>query len=358
MDKEIVKEGFNKINNIPMVFIMGKERSGSTLLQTLLDGHPNIIAPPESEFIVLLYPRFGKIKKWTEQDIHNFIHELYKEPWMAKIWHIDRKHITLILLSIKDEANYATICKAVYFCMRNGKQDILLISDKNPLYILFISTLLKIFPEAKFIHLVRDPRDNINSHLKSFKVTNLRFLAFKWLAYAKLPEKVKTQMPERFYTLLYESLVETPEGSMKKLCDFLSISFDEKMLHNLFPERVKAYSNQQLLMDRVEQIHSNLLMPINTSNIGKWKKDMSPENSKIIEKITGDFAAKTFHYQINSNPGPIGLVLQIKIVKSRIIYYSWQSFTRIKYKKYWFNRLYTKLNILIGREKEVFGEID
>ena len=95
MDAEITKEEFKKIKKIPMVFIMGKERSGTTLLQTLLDAHPNIVAPPESEFIVLLYPRFGKIKKWTKKKIYDFLEELYQEPWITKIWCINRTYLTL-----------------------------------------------------------------------------------------------------------------------------------------------------------------------------------------------------------------------------------------------------------------------
>ena len=194
-----------------MVFVMGKERSGTTLLQTFLDGHPNIVAPPESEFVALLYPRFGKIKRWTEKDIYNFIEELYKEPWITKIWRIDRKLLTSILLSIKDEADYSSICKVIYYCMRGEKQNILLIADKNPIYILLINTLSTIFPEAKFIHLVREPRDNVSSHLNSFKVNNVRFVSMKWLAYNTILNKAQMRFPGKFHTLLYENMVTEPE---------------------------------------------------------------------------------------------------------------------------------------------------
>jgi len=357
MNAEITKEEFTTIKKIPMVFIMGKERSGTTLLQTFLGGHPNIVAPPESEFILLLYPRFGKIKKWTEKNIREFIDELYKEPWITKIWRIDRSFLTSVLLSIREGADYASICKVIYYCTRNSKENIVWISDKNPIYILFIKTLLKIFPEAKFIHLIREPRDNVNSHLKSFKVNNVKFVAMKWVAYNTILMKAKIVIPEKFHTVRYEDLVESPAVKMKEICKFLNIDFNDRMVHNAFPENLKAFNNQQLILERAKQIHVNLLQPVNTSNIGKWKNDMSLYNIKLVEKIAGNFAAKNFNYVMEEGSNGTSIGMKIQIIKSRIIYYCWQFFTRMKYKSYWFNRAYTNFNILIGRETRVFGKV-
>ncbi len=57
------QQELNKIRNLPMVFIVGCGRSGTTLLQSLLNSHPNIVATPECFFIVMLYPHFSQIKK-------------------------------------------------------------------------------------------------------------------------------------------------------------------------------------------------------------------------------------------------------------------------------------------------------
>jgi hypothetical protein len=356
MDNTLTQQEFNKIKNTPMVFIMGKERSGTTLLQTFLDTNPSIVGPPESEFIVLLYSRFGKIRKWSEKDIYNFIEELYKEPWITKIWRIDRKLLTDMLISIKDVADYASICKVIYYCMRRDKENILWISDKNPMYVIFINTLLKIFPEAKFIHLIRDPRDNVNSHLNSFKVKNVRFLSMRWLYYNIFLNEVKMRVPGKFHTLLYESMVENPELEMKKICAFLNIPFSGEMVKNTFPERLKSFTGQKLIHDRVLDIHANLLKPVNTSNIGKWRTEMSRERIEIVESITGAFAAKNYGYRINAESKPI-YINKIKNLNSRVVYYCWQLFTQIRYNNYRFNRLYTKFNILIGRETRVFGKV-
>jgi Sulfotransferase family len=356
MNDVITIEEFNMIKKIPMVFILGKERSGTTLLQNLLGNHPNVIGPPECDFILFLYPRFGKIKKWTEKDIHHFIEELFKEQWISKVWRIDKDKLTSILLSIKETVDYASICRVIYYCMRNNKENILLMSDKNPIYVLLIPTILKIFPDAKFIHLIREPRDNVNSHLKSFKVKNVRFQAQKWLAYSAILQRSKRKMPEKCYTLLYENLVEHPEVSMRRLCEFLLISYDDKMIQNPVAERLENSGIEPLLVESAKIIHANLLKPVNTTNIGKWKTGMSNENIEVVEKITGAFAAKNFNYLFEKGYGKISIATNTKILKTKIIYYCWQFFTRIKYKSYWFNTLYTNVNLYFGRETRVFGK--
>src|ERR1700677_3706000 len=115
MQNTISIEELDKIRKIPMAFILGKGRSGTSLLQNMMDAHPAIIGPPESKFVVLLYPLFSHIKKWKESDILLFVDSLYIEPLFATLWHIDRKELTEKLLSIKDFADYSLLCKIVYY---------------------------------------------------------------------------------------------------------------------------------------------------------------------------------------------------------------------------------------------------
>ncbi|NQU34666.1 MAG: sulfotransferase [Bacteroidetes bacterium] len=50
-----------QLNKIPFFFVVGRPRSGTTLLRTLFDAHPNVSFPPECQFIINLYPKYGKI---------------------------------------------------------------------------------------------------------------------------------------------------------------------------------------------------------------------------------------------------------------------------------------------------------
>ncbi len=53
-----------KVRDIPMFFILGRPRTGSTLLRTLFDAHPNVIIPQEWPMLLLLHFQFGKVKCW------------------------------------------------------------------------------------------------------------------------------------------------------------------------------------------------------------------------------------------------------------------------------------------------------
>ena len=56
---EVNQVDISRVEAVPMNFVIGKERSGTTLLQVMLNAHPNIVAPPESRFIIMFYFKYG-----------------------------------------------------------------------------------------------------------------------------------------------------------------------------------------------------------------------------------------------------------------------------------------------------------
>jgi protein-tyrosine sulfotransferase len=336
------------VKNIPMLFILGKGRSGTSLLQNLLDTHPSIIGGPESKFAVVFYPRFAHIKKWKESDILNFANLIYIEPLFATLWHIDKKELTKALLSVIDFADYSLLCKMVYYQMRKGKENLLYISDKNPEYILYLDTILKIFPEAKFIHIVREPRDNIYSQISSFKVKNTVFRAFQWLKYNALVEERKKREPKKYITVLYETLVEKTEGTMKEVCEFLHVPFVSEMVQNKGPEWLTTHQERKGIVDNDKMIHRNLLKPISASNIGKWKNKLDPYDQAVTEAITADFARNVYGYDIDENKSI--KISSLSLLKGKCMYAAWQWFTQLKAKSFRFNLFYSKFKRMINKK--------
>src|SRR5581483_10481749 len=150
-----------RIGKMPMNFIAGKERSGTSLLQLMLNAHPNIVAPPESHFIVLLYPRYGKLRQWTERDIKNFCDDLYKEGLFRNQWKLNKETVLNSLLPLSRHLTYPIVCKMIYYFFAPEGKDVRLFFDKNPVYYYFLPQLEKMFLEARFIHIVRDYHSNI-----------------------------------------------------------------------------------------------------------------------------------------------------------------------------------------------------
>lgn len=334
-----------------MLFILGKGRSGTSLFQNMINAHPAIVGPPESKFALIFYPKFAHIKKWGEKDILRFIDCLYSEALFAGVWNVDRKELTEKLLAIKDEANYGLICKTVYYMMRKGKENVLYISDKNPQYILFINTILKIFPDARFVHIVREPRDNIYSHLISFKEKNTIFRAYQWVAFNSIIEATKKKLPGRFFSLKYEELVNETEKTMRGLCGFLNIPFIPEITQNRPPEVLTQSLLKGELMEKAKLIHKELLRPVNTLNVGKWRQGMSGYDRAATEIITADYARKIYGYDINTNREGGVKVSSFRLVRGRWLYYTWQAFTRWRFKNYVINLIYSRIKRRVMKDK-------
>ncbi len=332
-----------------MLFILGNARSGTTLLQVLLDAHPEIVGSPESKFAVLFYPRYKHIKKWKESDIIDFVEHLYKEPLFVQLWHLDKEKLKKELLKVKENATYSLLCKMVYYQMRNGKNNPLYLSDKNPEYTLYIDTILKMFPEAKFIHIIREPRDTIYSQMISFKEKNSKFKAFKWLAFNTIVEGKKKKDPERYFTLLYENLVNDTEATMKDLSSFLNIPFSASMAQNKSPEWLNAHLEKNVLTENAKPFYANLLKPINPSKIGNWKNHMDVYDQTLAEIITGDFAHKMYGYEIDSNHKnkPVK-ISAYSLFKGNCLYFFWQMFKQVKVKSTRLNLLYARFRIMLN----------
>ena len=157
-----------KISHIPFFFVIGRARSGTTMLRSMLDAHPNVIIPFESPYIVVLHKRFSKITNWTKEDLLEFHDSLYSINWKFNAWNINKKKLKTDLLSRIGENSYSTICKVVHsnYISTFPKEEIKLIGDKTPKYAVKLELLLKLFPDAKYVHIIRDYRAQLYSMLK------------------------------------------------------------------------------------------------------------------------------------------------------------------------------------------------
>jgi hypothetical protein len=292
----------HEIEKIPIVFIIGRGRSGTSLLQTIFDAHPSVITANESVFILHLKQKYSRVKIWSEDKINEFIVDLYKDLKFLHLWNVDQ---TLLRNKIKlypiNEINFPILCKLVYLSVKSpfSKSKIALIVDKNPIYSFFINELIELFPNATFIHLIRDYRDNVISSRKAFGIKNIANLSHKWKILNCYIDSIKVNMENRFYTINYESLVDNAEKSIQSICTFTGIEFTLIML-NFHQTTNKIYkenaTESKVLNDIVNKIHLNLLNPINTTQINKWKGELTNNEIELIDYIAGNYGVKYNYY--------------------------------------------------------------
>jgi hypothetical protein len=229
-----------------------------------------------------------------------------------------------------ENKSFSNVCKQVYLnypFADNENKKVSCIVDKNPIYSLYIDDLNRLFPDSKYIVLSRDYRDNILSRKKfSDKKSSIYSLAVSWnYFYDAVFKSIKKNQLD--YTILrYEDLVDKPTETLIKLCDFLNIEFDEKMLHfQDLSKDIKNYVKENLTneeFDKLSAMHHNLEKKINVDRVNSYRKELSEQEIFILDTICFD-QAKVFNYKPNgliNRTFAIKLKMAISFLKTALYY--------------------------------------
>src|ERR1043165_1006163 len=223
--------GSNLVAAPPPIFILGVPRSGTTLLRTILDAHPAIASGPETPWLGGHQPR-SLMSLWTT---------LREEGWgYCKSFNMGRE--------VPTEAARAFLSVLMdRYAAARGKRRW---AEKTPDNALHVDFLTELFPEAKFVHLVRDGLDvamstsvvaphrkGISSFLEQTlgfgpdapPLPNSPFAALlRWHHWNNLIRKSLTG--RQTFTLGYERLVTEPEPTVRGLMEFIGEPFVPAML--------------------------------------------------------------------------------------------------------------------------------
>lgn len=289
---------------VPIFFIMGRPRSGTTLLSTLFDAHPNVRIPPEFPIMLPLYQAFRKVKVWDETVIKEFVafifqHNVFIHRTLENL-KIDREAFTAELLKLQGIGTVQDFLKKVN---EQGfslfpKGELLRIGDKNPVYSIYTRRFLKIFPDAKFICIVRDYRDNYVSMRKlsdlKLEAPVLTLQVYRWRYVAKLFLSCGREYPDRVKIIRYEDLVTDKSAVVQDLCDFIGIPFEPGVFdfYRKKEETEKAYDNPL-----IARFHGSLMNPVNTGRMEQWKRELSPREVRMADTVAGRFGRRFGYHE-------------------------------------------------------------
>jgi hypothetical protein len=211
------------------IFVVGFQRSGTTLLQALLGAHPHIAAPPETYFVLRianLADYYGSLR--DDQNLRRALHDLIYPP-MPLFERCGFDEERLFDRARNRERTYAALFDTMMsdFAERNGK---LRWSDKTPGQ--RAKQVLELFPNAQIIHIVRDPRDVIASSLMTpWTKLNAAALAYQWRRFTRENNSVTREAGARsVFEVRYEDLTRAPEEVLRSICDFLGEPFADEMI--------------------------------------------------------------------------------------------------------------------------------
>ncbi len=280
-------------------FICGHRKSGTTLLLGLLDNHPDLVVyPADSAFFYGYYPAFESPAFTDHQKIERMaIFVANKlEIELYSLSETDRKELNFPLNAMRHDIKvYANATEKssrdmlislirAYHKHFKGASNPLRWVEKTTSSEIYAAKILEWFPQAKFIHVIRDPRDNWGS-LKAgwsklyYKLNDsLELLMHQMIERCRLGMEFSQYSRKRFGSEVYkiikfEDLTTNPEKILKEICNFLKIRFSENMLIPTVCGKLWRGNNFSGL--KFEEP--------STANIGRWQERITEDEARLIE---------------------------------------------------------------------------
>jgi hypothetical protein len=257
------------------VFLVGCPRSGTTLLQRLLDAHSLLAVAPETHFVRRFWIKrddYGDLAAAGAFD--RVVEEVIQMPEFSDM--------QLDAGEFRDQAaRIERTIPAVFdlllrsFARRRGVR---LVGEKTPNHLLYMPTLEGFFPGARFIHIIRDPRAVVNSwRTVPWSTGSIAGDTAVWQRYMQTAWK---QPPTggRLHVMRYETLATEPEPELRAVCDFLGIPFEPTMLS--FHER-----ESRTVDFAREPWKRNAALPIQTQARDEWRSALAPGQIVEIERL-------------------------------------------------------------------------
>lgn len=185
------------------IFLVGCQRSGTTMLRLVLDSHSRISCGPETRFLTSMERIVGS--DWERLSRFGF----ERDDWLRRI--------ADFFGGIHDD-----------YARGRGKARW---ADKTPLYAMALPFVTEVFPDAQIVHVIRDGRDVVVSHRKRFGYWSAVKCVVKWPRYIHTARAAGRRMPpDRYYELRYEEAVREPEKALRGLFEFLGEPWEPGVL--------------------------------------------------------------------------------------------------------------------------------
>lgn len=271
----------NSTANAEPLFIVGCKRSGTTMLRLMLNEHPDIHIPNESWFLPDLWEKLPSAEPLSKSQLDTAFSTITSK-WRWQFWDMSDDELFATLSSL-NHPNLAKLIDAVYAysAQRAGKRRW---GDKTPIYVRHIDQIHRIFPSAKFIHIIRDGRDVCLSMSRlDWRHQSVWHLARYWSKEVESGIRAGRKLgSNRYYEVSYEDLVLDGEGVLRKICDFLDIDFDNAMLrfYERAPDNIASWAVDT-------ELHQKTFRKPASSDVYRWKREMSPYRRYIFESIAG-----------------------------------------------------------------------
>jgi hypothetical protein len=299
----IAKETKAYLGCDPYLFIVGCARSGTTLVHRIVDAHPHITITPEMHWITRQFQSPNALV------IPEVVSGLTRHKRFAQFG-IPREEFEG-LLGPGEAIPYPTFLGRL-FGLYGRINDKPLVGNKTPAYVRSIPTFHALWPEARFVHIIRDGRDVCLSVLnwKKAERTAGRYASWEedpvsttalWWErkVRKAREDGASLGPGLYHETLYEDLVDDPERECERLCGFLGVPYDDAMIRF-------AEGKTRTDLPNARKTPKKAWLPI-TSGLRKWRTEMPAKDVERFEAAAGDLLEELGYERTFSRQTPQAL---------------------------------------------------
>jgi hypothetical protein len=249
------------------IFVGGAGRSGTTLMRVMLDSHPRICCGPEFKALPAIAEQYQLLTGF---------HRPVMESYGNALSDVQACFRTLIEGLAKN------------FRRAEGKPRW---AEKTPHNVLYMVALGEIFPEARFIHVLRDGRDVTCSLLtmdwfdpstgrKVDYVETMTGAARYWrdVVTEARQQAAHPSLTGRVLEVRYEALVTETAATMRQILEFLGEEWDDAVL---------SYQRKDRRGEPMESSTAGILKPVDQSALGRWQHDMTPRDKATFKAEAG-----------------------------------------------------------------------
>ena len=264
----------------PFVFAVGCPRSGTTLLQRMLDHHPMLAIANDTHFIPKVVDPEGADVRLSPEMVDRVL-AYHRFPRLGL------PEASVRLAAARSET-YAQFVSSLYaeFGARRGKP---LAGEKTPDYVRYLPLLGRLFPWARFIHLIRDGRDVALSAVQwarphkgpgrfaMWEEEPVAVCALWWRWQVSAGRSNGIELGPLYHEVRYEQLVADPAGTASRLCRFVDLPFSPKML---------AFHAGKTKDEPGLSAKKAWLPP--TQGLRDWRTQMIERDVALFEALAGD----------------------------------------------------------------------
>lgn len=265
---------FNGAALLQPVFVVGCDRSGTTLLSVLIDQHPLFAGTPETNFLHHL--RHRALRPPTGATRDSMVDELLGLQHSIDLG-LDRD--ALARRFARYEMTYADLIAAAleeYAQARNCQR----VVEKTPIHLEYVPRIMAWFPQAKVVCTIRDGRDNVLSLIRAgWTHGNVTLHSLRWRRFARMAVRFQRRFPDRFLVTRHEDLLRDPVAKLQQLGAWLGFE--------PIPAQLVGGADSNVVASWETGWKQQAMGPLDPSKIGAWQNTVSNDQRWTMNALMG-----------------------------------------------------------------------